>query len=193
MVVTFKMFSPKTYNRLLSWAGKLQEVFYPSCGLTVCGTKYSHHGNLCSKNELISYIFLNCDMHYIITWRHNGHDSVSNLQPHHCLLNRLFRCRSKKTSKLRVTELCAGNSPGTGDFPAQMASNAEKFSAWWRHHDNKSCEVVLTVMPQNTRVVKNSYIICINISTCLTRCMLMCWRRLFQIQTIICSKVCCSL
>ena len=47
-----------------------------------------------------------------LRWRHNGHDSVSNHQPHHCLLNRLFGCRSKKTSKLRVTGLCAGNSPG---------------------------------------------------------------------------------
>ena len=34
---------------------------------------------------------------------------------------------SKKTSKLRVTGLCAGNSPGTGEFPAQMASDAEMF------------------------------------------------------------------
>ena len=33
--------------------------------------------------------------------------------------------RSKKTSKLRVTGLCAGNSPVAGEFPAQMASNAE--------------------------------------------------------------------
>ena len=45
-------------------------------------------------------------------WRHDGRDSVSNHQPHDCLLNRLFRRRSKKTSKLRVTGLCAGNSPG---------------------------------------------------------------------------------
>ena len=41
------------------------------------------------------------------------------------LLNRLFRPRSKKTPMLRVTGLCAGNSPVTGEFPAQMASNAE--------------------------------------------------------------------
>ena len=40
----------------------------------------------------------------------------------------------KKTSKLRVTGLCAGNSPGTGEFPAQMASNAENVYIWWRHH-----------------------------------------------------------
>ena len=39
-----------------------------------------------------------------------------------------------KTSKLRVTGLCVGNSPGTGEFPAQMASNAENVSIWWRHH-----------------------------------------------------------
>ena len=44
-------------------------------------------------------------------WRHNGRGSVSNHQPHDCLLNRLFRRRSKKTSKLRVTGLCVGNSP----------------------------------------------------------------------------------
>ena len=39
-----------------------------------------------------------------------------------------------KTSKLRVTGLCAGNSPGTGEFHAQMASNAENISISWRHH-----------------------------------------------------------
>ena len=40
----------------------------------------------------------------------------------------------KKTSKLRVTGLCAGNSLVTGEFPAQVASNAENISIWWRHH-----------------------------------------------------------
>ena len=47
-------------------------------------------------------------------------DGVSNHQPHHCLLNRLFRRRSKKASKLCVTGLWV-----TGEVPAQMASNAE--------------------------------------------------------------------
>ena len=68
-----------------------------------------------------------------LQWRHNGRDSVSNHQPHHCLLNGLLRHRSKKTSKLRLTGLCAVNSPGTGEFPAQMASNAINVSIWWRH------------------------------------------------------------
>ena len=34
----------------------------------------------------------------------------------------------QKTSKLRVTGLCAGKSPVTGEFSAQMASNAENIS-----------------------------------------------------------------
>ena len=51
------------------------------------------------------------------------------------LLNRLFGRRSQKTSKLRVTGLCVGKSPRTGEIPAQMASNAENISIWWRHHD----------------------------------------------------------
>ena len=69
-----------------------------------------------------------------ITRRHNERDGVSNHQHQDCLLNRLFRRRSKKTSKLCVTGLCAGNSPVTGEFPAQKASSAENVSIWWSHH-----------------------------------------------------------
>ena len=71
-----------------------------------------------------------------LQWHHNGRDSVSNHQPHDCLLNSLFGRRSKKTSKVSVIGLCAGNSPVTGEFPAQMASSAENVSIWWRHHDS---------------------------------------------------------
>ena len=70
----------------------------------------------------------------IITVTSYGCDGVSNHQPHDCLLSRLFRRGSKKTSKLRVTDLWAGNSPVNGEFPAQMVSNAENVSIWWRHH-----------------------------------------------------------
>ena len=66
-----------------------------------------------------------------LEWRHNGLDSVSNHQPYDRLLQRLFRYRSKKTSKLCVTGLCVV----PGEFPAEMASNAENGSIWWRHHD----------------------------------------------------------
>ena len=79
-----------------------------------------------------------------LQWRHNRQDDVSKYRPHDCLLNRLFKRRSKKASKLRATGLCAGNSPGTGEFPAQRASNAENVSIWWRHHGLRQKRYVLT-------------------------------------------------
>ena len=71
---------------------------------------------------------------YIIKLRHNEHRGVSKHRHLHCLLNHLFRRRSKETSKLRVTGLCEGNSSVTGESPAQRA-DAENVSIWWRHHD----------------------------------------------------------
>ena len=69
-----------------------------------------------------------------LQWRHNERDGVSNRQLHDCLLIRLFRRRLKKTSKLRFTSLCEGDSLVTGEFLAQRASNAENVSIWRRHH-----------------------------------------------------------
>ena len=53
----------------------------------------------------------------ILQWRYNEHDGVSNHQAHDCLFNRLFRRRLQKTSKLRVTGLCARNSPVNVNSP----------------------------------------------------------------------------
>ena len=91
-----------------------------------------------------------------LKWRHNGRNSVSNHQPHVCLLNHLFRRRPKKTPKLRVTSLCAGNSPGTGESPAQMASNAENVSIWWRHHDYRRPGMKYTWCNYKTSTTKQS-------------------------------------
>ena len=80
-----------------------------------------------------------------LQWRHNGRRGVSKHQPHDCL----FKRRSKKTSKLRVTGLCVGNSPLTGEFPSQRATNAENVSIWWRHHGglahvwHKTCTIMI--------------------------------------------------
>ena len=68
-----------------------------------------HSCYVCQRQPRPSFVALH--------WRHNDHDGVSNHQPHDCLLNRLFRRRSKKTSKLRVTGLCVGNSPGPVNSP----------------------------------------------------------------------------
>ena len=50
---------------------------------------------------------------------------------------------------LRVTGLCEGNSPGTGEFRAQRASNAENVSIWYKHKKsdkNFPFDAVLYVM-----------------------------------------------
>ena len=60
---------------------------------------------------------------YTWQWRHNGRDGVPNHQPHDYLHIRLFRHRSKNTSMLRVTGLCAWNSPVTGECPTERVSN----------------------------------------------------------------------
>ena len=73
-----------------------------------------------------------------LQWRHNERDGVSNHQPHDCLPNHIFRCKSTKTPKLRVTGLCEGNSPVTDEFPAQRTSNAEKVAIWWRYHEKSN-------------------------------------------------------
>ena len=65
--------------------------------------------------------------HQSLRWRHNGCDSVSNHQPRDSLLSRLFRHRSKKTWKLRVTGLCVGNSPGTVNSPHKRPVTRKMF------------------------------------------------------------------
>ena len=43
---------------------------------------------------------------------------------------------------LRVTGICEGNSPVTGESPAQRASNAENVYIWWHHHGEDKTIVV---------------------------------------------------
>ena len=88
-----------------------------------------------------------------LKWSHNGRDGISNHQPHDCLLNRLFRCRAKKASKVRATGLCERYSLWSVEFPAQMSSNAENVSIWWRHHGH----LIMQVKPSSQAA--KSYIV----------------------------------
>ena len=62
------------------------------------------------------------------------------------------RRRSKETSKFRVTELCVGNSPETGEFPTHRASNAENVSIWWRYLTIDICHFDNTVLSPNVDI-----------------------------------------
>ena len=131
------------------------DFFYPSLWVYHFQTKTKW---LPFADDIFKYIFVNDNLDILIVislrfvpldiidtlqWRHCGGDGISNHQPHDCLLNHLFRHRSKKTSKLCVTGLCEGNSPVTSEFPALRASNAENVSSWWHHHDkhHQPCDI----------------------------------------------------
>ena len=57
---------------------------------------------------------------YTLQWHRNERDSVWNHQPHDCSLKRLFRRRSMKTSKFRVSGLCEENSPVNSRTKGQL-------------------------------------------------------------------------
>ena len=125
-------------NLVMLWIGTRINVDFSSAMSGAINLMSIPHMLQLSITKIIPKLQIwNC----ILQWRHNECDGVSNHQSHDCLLNRLFRRRSKKTLKLRFTGLCAWNSPMTGEFPAQMASNVDNVSIWWRHHESCIPEV----------------------------------------------------
>ena len=73
-------------------------------------------------------------------WRHNDHDGVSNHQHHGCLLNRLFRRRSKKTKKSSASLAFVWGihrdrwvSPHKGPVTRKMFPFDDVIMAIWRH------------------------------------------------------------
>ena len=105
----------------MAWRRKIPD--YSSHGTGVVLPE-SHSFSTLSRCRKVIFFCLNCDqldltitLLYVdsLQWRYNECDGVSNHQPHDCLFNSLFRRRPKNTPKLRVTGLCEGNSPVTGD------------------------------------------------------------------------------
>ena len=59
----------------------------------------------------------------------------------------IYQTQMKKNIKaLRHWSLC-GEFTGTGEFPAQRASNAENVSIWWSHHALLPCQVTSVETP----------------------------------------------
>ena len=87
-----------------------------------------------------------------LQWHHNGHDGISNHQPHECLLKCLVKAHIQENIKApHHWPLCREL---TGDWwiprtPAQRASNKENVSIWWRHHAD-AAPATLTCWPDHT-------------------------------------------
>ena len=69
--------------------------------------------------------------------RHNERDSVSNHQPHDCLLNRLFKAQIKENIEAPRHWPLWEEFTGDRWIPRTKASSAENASIWWRHHASK--------------------------------------------------------
>ena len=106
------------YHNLLNWYVIISCVRMIDISILISGGKYHIRCLLGIQRQVI----------ITLRWRHNDHAGVSNHQPNGCLLNRLFRRRSKKTSKLRVAGLCAGNSPGPVNSPHKGPATRKMFS-----------------------------------------------------------------
>ena len=79
-----------------------------------------------------------------LQWRHNQHDGVSNYSSVTICFTQPFI----QAQTLRVFGLCEGNSPATGEVPAQRASNAQNVSIWRRHHEPQKVELFILAVAQ---------------------------------------------
>ena len=133
-------------------------VWWPWCHNTVMVL-----GRLCwSKSRVVFVTHIICDRIMSITrvtsWCHDEekplewhHDGISNHQPHDCSLNRLFRRRSTKTTKLRVTGLCVGNSPVNSAHKGPLTRKMFPFEDVIMHY--KETHSVLLATCQGSRLL----------------------------------------
>ena len=131
---------PSYYLHGDPYTGKTASLYWDRPRLSVATVltqffaEYSGFGTWMGKHYWFNSYHMNNDLVWRLTHainiiplhrRHNECDGDSNHRRYDCLLSRLFRRRSMKTWKLRVTGLCEGNSLVTREFSAQRASNAE--------------------------------------------------------------------
>ena len=111
-------------------------------GLVLSSNKPLHEPMLTLYRDMPTWLLIVLPLR----WRQNERNGVSNHRCLDCLLNRLFRPRSKKASKFRVTGPCEGNPPVTTEFPSQRASKAEKVSIWWRQHATSGSSNLISII-----------------------------------------------
>ena len=122
--------SPVNFPHKGQWCRSLMSSFI-SAGIN-CWVNNHEAGDLWGNHAHYDVTIM--ETTYSLHWHHNEWDGISNLQHLDCLLNCLFRSRSKWTSKLCFTGLCEGNSLVISEFPTQRVSNTENVSIWQRHH-----------------------------------------------------------
>ena len=90
-------------TRLYTWKNLCRDNIYETNTdmISIIDFKYticiSEKIGCLNHRDRVTYVRINkLDHHWSLQWRHNGHDSVSNHQTYHCLLNRLFSADQRK-------------------------------------------------------------------------------------------------
>ena len=111
-------------------------VFIHSLWFNSTGPEEWINNNWLTENMWHAISRINCDPFH---FRHYSDVIMSTMASQITSLTIVYwniysRRRSKKSPKLRVTGLCAGNSPVIDEFPAQRASNEENVFIQCRYH-----------------------------------------------------------
>ena len=106
-----------------------------------------------------NFVFLKAYCHNPLEWRHNGLDSVSNHQPHDCLLNRLFRRRWGKHQRSASLAFVRGIHRGPVYSPQKWPVTRKMFP----FHDvimllNHGCFLMLSTGVQTHFLALNPYL-----------------------------------
>ena len=137
----YEQIPTRQYNHYIRERGRFIKVnfaFKYTKHLTIQPLMFCLSKEICVNDFAICWIIL-CPVFCVaLQWRHNERDGVSNHQPPDCLFSRLFKAQIKHQRPTNIKAPCHWplwvEFTGTGEFPAQRASNAENVSIWWRHH-----------------------------------------------------------
>ena len=92
--------------------------------------------NVVENNVCAAEVILSCQQHDKL-YHYNDviMSAISSLITSFTIVYSSVYSGTDQRKDQSVTGLCEGNSPVTGEFPTQRASNAENVSIWWRHHE----------------------------------------------------------
>ena len=115
---------------------------------------------ICTRNILVSNYFNSCLMTCNITHHDVIMGAIASQIASRLFTQPFIQTQIKENTKAPRHWLCAGNSLETGEFPAQMAHNAEKVSIWWRYHDSNKQSHWTTVNRHHIKRRKHHKAIC---------------------------------
>ena len=102
------------------------------------GTDHRHSKSCCDKSSPARRTMTegqSVSLCNTLQWRHNGRVKRLKSPASRLFTQSFIQTQIKENIKAPHHWPLCGNSPGPGEFLAQMASYAENFSIWWPHHD----------------------------------------------------------